>query len=1053
MEIENRRKMKMSKKMIPSLLCAGIIASMTATPMYAKTASTADERQNDSTVIGKSGVETSKSVVLNDDGTYTVDIEAYSTGSTAISQEKRNLPLDVVLVMDQSGSLSSSLSSVKEAAKNFVQSMVDNANDPNATEKVEHRVAIVGFAGTVDESNMEMFTGGRYKQYQNLTDADYQDAFMSVTDASGNMNSTVTTAINGLEASGGTRPEYGMKMANSIFQNNPESESRKAQRIVVLFTDGEPKYYTDDPFNEEWAKEAVDEAYISKNTYNSLVYTIGYYKGSSDQAKMTGMMNLISSNYPQGQVTYGEWFEKVSSPIIPGSYYVDNAAGEKIKVSFGGLDSLTPYWVDDAGQRYYASSTAFYKKNKGYNFTNIGEASSNKYYLTSGNVGDLSDIFQSISSDVTMPSTEIKLGADSVIRDVIEKGFKTTPETKVTYEIYKGTADANSNITFDRTQNVAKSSAFQTQNASAKGITAAASGQNVDVKGFNFSENYVAFNHDGYMIKITVTGILPDEENAAFNQAVYTNGENSGIYPNADKADSGIEGIKFERPTTYLADKAYVVDYAKRISMAANDWKLDTVSKVAGNYQNLSSVTAAGLDGLSGVQQVSGKFAVNDSATASYTPMTTNWTKTDKFFAFGKSNHNDVLSTDINSANGNLWSRVSVVPANSVYYEDTFVKDDNTGRVGIEYTGAWKQERTGTEDYTTSGVHGQWADTSVADSDGTYHVADVANKEVSKASYTFTGTGTAIYSRTNMESGTIMVKVTSEERDAAGKLLYNKGFIVDTKSLSSGDGSYYTIPTFSVMDLPYGKYNVKLTVTAAAVTKTENRTMYYLDGIRVYNPLNDGAAAKDLDNAYAGEFNAQFYSVKSLDGAGAAVFIDEVNNVPTVGDYKHPNSPANEVYLDNQQAVVVKAPAGSYDKTYIGLKSPDGKPVSVQVNGQTISVTSTMDQYWEVTPDTDGNITVKNNNNDDSTNLLAVTNIRTAYNTYQESTEEPVIMTLSSENALNSYQTFMVPGDNGENVPDEDVEIDNGDDDEVDSDTESKSWWEILFGGIFGWFH
>lgn len=1052
-EIE-QEKIEMSKRMIPSLLCAGIIASMTATPLYAQTSDTEDKTR-EGTVIGKSGTETSKTVTLEDDGTYTINLEAYSTGSTTVEQVTSGQPLDIVLVMDQSGSLKNSIYSLKNAAKDFIDRLYSNATGSQSEGTIDHRVAIVGFTGAADHKNTEMFVDGKFKQYQSLQTSDYQQAFMPVVDENGNKNSSITTAINQLEADGDTRQGLGLKMANSIFENNPQDDSRNARRVTILFTDGNPAGLDTNKFDVDFAKEAISEAYKIKNDHNSLVYTVGLYGISVDKNKMPVMMNLISSNYPQGEVGSYVPAERIS---YNNTYYVFRN-GESVEVNAvleGDWWNPRYVWKDADGKTYDPNTVTFYTHGSfGYN----GDKASDQYYLTSEEVSELQNMFETIVTDVTNPQTTVSYKGDSVIRDVIEKGFTTTNDTQVSIAVYKGTASETGEITFDRKVNMAYSAEFATQNnveaiGGSNTITSTVAKDNVDVTGFNFWSNYVAVGHPGYMIQVTITGILPDEENATFNKTVYTNGEGTGIYTNKEAADKGESHTPFPRPTTYLADKAYVVDYAKRISMNASDWKLQTIKTVSGGYQKLTSLTD-GIDGLNKLSTQSGKFASVNTSGATYTPTTTDWTNIDKFFAFGETEDTEILGLDAHKTTKNLWSRISVVPANSVYYEDTFTTDDTSGRVGIKYTGSWEQKGTGSDEYESAGVHGHWSDDSVEASDGTDHYVDAAGGAAT-AEYSFTGTGTDIYSRTNLQSGTIMVKVTSEALQENGKPVYKKTSIIDTKSLSSGNDSYYTVPTFSVMDLPYGKYNVKLTVTSAAAS--ENRTMYFLDGIRVYNPLNDGEAAKNIDSVYAGEYNAQFYPVKKLVTESAGVFIDEIlengTAKPTVGSYDHANSPANEIYLNKQQSIVIQTPTGTYDKVYVGLKSHDGQRVNVKIGDKAVTVTSTMDQYYEVTPDTQGCFVIKNMTAfEDADNLVSITNIRTAYSTYQEAPEAPVVSPLSEENALSAYQTFAANTNDTEDVPGEDVEIDNGDDDGVDSGSESKSWWEILFGGLFGWFH
>ena len=111
----------------------------------------------------------------------------------------------------------------------------------------------------------------------------------------------------------------------------------------------------------------------------------------------------------------------------------------------------------------------------------------------------------------------------------------------------------------------------------------------------------------------------------------------------------------------------------------------------------------------------------------------------------------------------NTWTKVSVIPANNVYYEDDFITDESTGKVGIEYTGTWETDGTasGNKETANNPIHGGWENTDLADdaaySDGSAHYAD-ARDSAAKASFTFTGTGVDIYSRTNMETGYVGMK-------------------------------------------------------------------------------------------------------------------------------------------------------------------------------------------------------------------------------------------------------------------------------------------------------
>ena len=52
-----------------------------------------------------SGMKISKTATANEDGTYTITLEAFATGFKVITEQKTDIPTDIVLVIDQSGSM------------------------------------------------------------------------------------------------------------------------------------------------------------------------------------------------------------------------------------------------------------------------------------------------------------------------------------------------------------------------------------------------------------------------------------------------------------------------------------------------------------------------------------------------------------------------------------------------------------------------------------------------------------------------------------------------------------------------------------------------------------------------------------------------------------------------------------------------------------------------------------------------------------------------------------------------------------------------------------
>lgn len=92
----------MKKRILSMLLSLTLLVSM-AVPV---TAETTNERS------GNEGMEISKTAKINDDGTYTITLEAYATGEKIITDITKDVPTDIILVLDQSGSMADNIGSV-----------------------------------------------------------------------------------------------------------------------------------------------------------------------------------------------------------------------------------------------------------------------------------------------------------------------------------------------------------------------------------------------------------------------------------------------------------------------------------------------------------------------------------------------------------------------------------------------------------------------------------------------------------------------------------------------------------------------------------------------------------------------------------------------------------------------------------------------------------------------------------------------------------------------------------------------------------------------------
>lgn len=984
--------MKIKKFFAALLSLAMVLTMLPATAMAA----------DGETTVGSSGVVTNKTATLTDDGTYTINLEAYATGSTTTvtTPVKSGVPLDIILVLDQSGSMSGDLRNLRTAVNSFIGSIEDNAEEYN----VDHHIAIVGFAGaeygygTSNEyyyANSELFVGStqyNYMQYGkssthntngNLASDHYGEAFQSVITEAGRMN--LSNSVSALAAKGGTHPEVGFDMVNGIFAANDntytdaDGETAERRRIVVMFTDGEPG---DDGFDSDVAEETIAEAYTTKNTYDATIYTVGLYNYASQN--VTKFMNRVSSNYPDAQ-TFDEQGHYEYTPVYNvnrnNTYYVALGNGyREVNYSYY-YDSWRDNRRNDYTPKTSASSsgTQFYERT--WVTSDAPTQADTKYYMTTNNSGELNNIFTNIYEDVTSGSstTTVKLDAESVLRDVMANGLVMTDATKITVKTFAATATVGDDdqVVVTEGSETDTAASVTAQKVDAKTVT---------VTGFDYSEKYIATGHPGEILKVEITGVIPTEETAT-DQVIDTNDSVSGIY---DK--EGELGATFPEPQTILTSKAYVLDYAKETALTG----LDQNSSVKAIVNTMRAVS----DADNAVTGTYGNSALSQNS-VSYAPKTTSWDGYDSLYVFGNTTNETVKAASAN-ANGNLWSKVSVIPANNVYYEDDFVTDTTSGTVGIEYTGNWTTT-SGSKDGNTETANGdvQGWETSLADdatySDGSAHVSSTSG---ATATFTFTGTGVDIYSRTDMTTGSVLATLTGNDDDGTS---VSKALIVDNYAESYDDGDstadgYYQIPTLSFDGLAHGTYTVTIHVTTAA----GSRSTYYLDGIRVYNPIQDLESDETVQNAYGeDELNASFTQVRNMLDSSSTVFIDEDEDGNAyAGKYDETTyeqyGPKNEVYLAAGQAIVFKVSGeGSY---YVGLKAPAGETkaiLSADTNAAETTIGHASDLYYRVTPDNNGYVTIKNN----GSNLLAVTKLRTAGS-------GAVAESLDAEAAVQAYNAF-----------------------------------------------
>lgn len=225
--------------------------------------------------------------------------------STSNLSDTATTPLDIVLVLDASGSMDDPMGGGDDtkrinALKNAANSFIDEIANQNATVKdaaKQHQVAIVKFAGNkTDKVGNDTYRADGYRY-------NYSQVMKTLAPCTNDTKGDFSSQVNAIKPAGATNAAAGLELAKG--QTSGRSDAKK---IVIFFTDGKPT--TQSTFDPGVASSAVGHAKKMKDA-GAMVYSIGIFEGA-DPAKYpdpqrvydeNNFMHAVSSNYPSATYT------------------------------------------------------------------------------------------------------------------------------------------------------------------------------------------------------------------------------------------------------------------------------------------------------------------------------------------------------------------------------------------------------------------------------------------------------------------------------------------------------------------------------------------------------------------------------------------------------------------------------------------------------------------------------------------------------------------------------------------------------------------------------
>lgn len=348
------------------------------------------------------------------------------------ANQKNNIPLDIVLVLDVSGSMEDPITStdstkriaiLKDSINQFIEGFAENNSKINQVNK-QSRISIIKFAGDKsDKVGNDTYTENRYKY-------NYTQIMNDFFTAKNENKEQLKDVVNSISPAGATRSDYAMELALKQIEQSKNDESRKyAKRIVFFVTDGQPTTLSN--FDDDVANKAITTSKEIKK--DAEVYTFGMFSltdpsitghvgsGSwSDAEKFNAYMHGVSSNYSDAQS-----YKNLGTRAENSAYYMGAKSSNEAKAIFNSV-------LNKLLSMTYA----------GADYTKVTEAKkripSDLTLYTDETVQALEDVLKDVKYDLDITQQDTVYGyADAINKAINQLKYKAADYTEVDKAIEK----------------------------------------------------------------------------------------------------------------------------------------------------------------------------------------------------------------------------------------------------------------------------------------------------------------------------------------------------------------------------------------------------------------------------------------------------------------------------------------------------------------------------------------------------------------------------------------------------------------------------------------
>ena len=536
---------------------------------------------NDATGSDSEGMHRSKTATVNDDGTYTIRLEAYATGESVITTVEEEVPTDIVLVLDQSGSMADCINCGGEFDEGNVCSFRQAGTAGTLTPKAGTVYYYYDWFGEHYDTayhcdGADGHTEGWYSSHGSAFGYDYSQKLMDNTQLYvgvrhqsrlSAIKTAATSFVNAVAAKAAgadgeistTNDNVNHRIAvvgfasQSGHRNNTELlsiEGRNSEGVGVAYDRIITQNYKDvvqsmdTTSGQNMVKSAINALAASGATRVDLGMTMAKDILEKNPVPVGEKRNRVVIVFTDGSPTDDNGFQLTvaNSAIITSTAIKEMGASVYSIGVFSGADANSagtkPGQNLGNNSREMTAACNWFMQQVS---SNNGTPKSPSYYLSASDSASLTNIFQQISNQIESGGTSSTLTSEAVVKDIISPQFTLPADAtanNITLETYACTdKDASGNYTWSK-------------NNDAMNAKATVDNDQVSVTGFDFSENYVGTVTEGDEVtyrgnKLVISFTVEPKAGFLGGNDVPTN-TSAGVYKDGN-AEKPI--LEFEQPT------------------------------------------------------------------------------------------------------------------------------------------------------------------------------------------------------------------------------------------------------------------------------------------------------------------------------------------------------------------------------------------------------------------------------------------------------------------------------------------------------------------------